>query len=158
MQSHHTTKKNLPLSVRFWKYVDKSDECWLWTGALSIPPRPGHLGYGWIRIGGRKGRTVKAHRVSWELAYGPIPEGKIICHHCDNPPCVRPDHLFIGTRVDNVRDMLEKDRARGPVKLTAQQRREISEEYTGKRGEFPKLAARYGVTKQAIFWIVKHSR
>ena len=95
------------LEERFWAKVDKSGECWLWTDAL----RPD--GYGYLqRVGGRGGRTYLAHRASYEIAYGPIPDGLHVCHHCDNPPCVRPDHLFLGTDLDNIRDMIRKGRGR----------------------------------------------
>lgn len=88
---------------RFWARVDKSGECWVWTGA-ALP-----AGYG--RWKGAH-RLVYAHRFSWELANGPIPDGMLVCHRCDNPPCVRPDHLFLGTPTDNIRDMNAKGRGR----------------------------------------------
>lgn len=64
-------------------------------------------GYGIIRVAGR---NVRVHRMAYELAHGPIPDGLLVCHHCDTPPCVRPDHLFVGTVIDNIRDMDEKGR------------------------------------------------
>jgi hypothetical protein len=69
-------------------------------------------GYGVCR---RNGRTVGAHRAAWEEVHGPIPEGLWVLHRCDNPPCVNVDHLFLGTRLDNVRDMDAKGRGRRPV-------------------------------------------
>lgn len=88
---------------RFWTYVDKSGDCWNWTG--------GTFGgrYGQFRAGRRK---VKAHRFAWETANGPIPEGQILCHRCDNMRCVRPDHLFLGTHADNAADRDAKGRGR----------------------------------------------
>lgn len=86
---------------RFWDKVDKSGSCWLWTG--SNKPR----GYGQIKV---EGKTIFAHRLSWELAYGPIPEGLYVCHRCDVPACVRPDHLFLGTQTDNMADRDAKGR------------------------------------------------
>lgn len=72
-----------------------------------------HLNYGLISTGPRgANRREYAHRVSWELAYGPIPPGLFVCHHCDNPPCVRPDHLFVGTPRDNTLDRDRKGRHR----------------------------------------------
>ena len=82
-----------------WAKVDKFGECWEWTGARM--PR----GYGRFRDGER---TVYVHRFVWEQEYGPIPKGILVCHSCDNPPCVRPEHLFLGTQVDNMADMLYK--------------------------------------------------
>ena len=98
-----------PAEERFWKKVDRSggpDACWPWTGATQ-------KGYGALGIGGRKGKTVSAHRFAWELEHGPIPEGMNVLHHCDNPPCCNaqhPNHLFLGTFSDNTRDMHEKGR------------------------------------------------
>lgn len=87
----------------FEKHVDKAGECWIWTGKRD------DWGYG---VSGTK--SQKAHRVAWELANGPIPEGLLVLHRCDNPPCVRIDHLFIGSNADNTADMIAKGRARHP--------------------------------------------
>jgi hypothetical protein len=89
--------------ARFWSKVDRSGECWTW-GAFCKPN-----GYGQFTV--RRGVFFGAHCVSYALAHGPIPAGMVVCHRCDNPPCVRPDHLFLGTQVDNALDMLAKKRA-----------------------------------------------
>jgi hypothetical protein len=105
-----------PLAERFWPKVVKSDGCWLWVGAKF------ERGYGCIvaggpRINGRPAerRHLYAHRVSYELSVGPIPDGLYVCHHCDNPPCVNPSHLFLGTATDNNRDREAKGRGRYTV-------------------------------------------
>jgi hypothetical protein len=90
------------MAARFWAKVDKTGECWKWVGALHAPH-----GYGVIL---RDRRLVLAHRMSWELTYGAIPPGMQVLHKCDNKPCVRPTHLWLGTQQDNVDDMISKGR------------------------------------------------
>lgn len=89
---------------RFWSKVDKSGDCWLWTGNTT------KAGYGVCYPDGKSTPRRLAHRAAWEEANGQIPDGLSICHRCDNPPCVRPDHLFSGTQADNIRDMMSKGR------------------------------------------------
>ena len=95
-----------PLEQRFWPKVAKTSGCWLWTASVDKD------GYGQLGSdGNRASRTMlKAHRVSWELANGPIGGGLAVLHRCDNPPCVNPDHLFLGTNQDNIDDMNRKRR------------------------------------------------
>ena len=91
---------------RFWSKVDRSggpDACWPWLAGR------GKNGYGWFRSA--SGDQRGAHRSSWELSIGPIPPGLCVCHSCDNPPCVNPAHLWLGTHTDNNVDKMVKGRA-----------------------------------------------
>lgn len=91
-----------PIKSRFFKHVKKTDGCWIWTGYCQ------KNGYGTIHCG--KGSIKRAHRISYEIHCGKIPDGLYVCHKCDNPSCVRPDHLFLGTQLDNIRDCISKGR------------------------------------------------
>ena len=95
-----------PLEKRFWAKVDKRgpDECWEWQGWRN------KTNYGHISRGGHRGRQPGTHIVSWEIHNGPISDGLWVLHKCDNPPCCNPAHLFLGTRQDNVDDMVSKGR------------------------------------------------
>lgn len=93
---------------RFWKKVQKTDWCWIWTASFFTN------GYGQFRHGSRTDGTRKldhAHRMAYRLEVGQIPEGMLVCHKCDNKKCVNPDHLFLGTSKDNTQDMIKKGRA-----------------------------------------------
>lgn len=136
----------LPFDERFWRSVEKAgpNECWLWGGYV------GSRGYGFIK---RDYRTLLAHRVSYETAYGPIDEGLSVCHRCDTPLCVNPAHLFLGTAQDNATDMCQKGRqprpkgeAHGCAKLTEADVLEIRA--STEKGKV--LAARYGVAPSQI--------
>jgi hypothetical protein len=93
------------VAKRFWSRVEKTEGCWLWTGYCEA------AGYGTLEISVKgKRRKAYAHRLAYELTYGAIPAGLFICHHCDNPPCCNPDHLFVGTAGENSRDCVQKGR------------------------------------------------
>lgn len=100
-------RDSISLADRFWKFVNKTEACWLWTGAT-------RNGYGVIGAGGRANGIVYAHRQSFIMHHGPIPKGMEVCHHCDVRPCVRDTHLFAGTRSDNMQDASAKGRLRTP--------------------------------------------
>lgn len=140
-----------PLGERFWEKVDKSGDCWLWTASLT------RGGYGQFPL--RKGIIRRAHRIAWQLANGDVPEGMWVLHRCDNPRCVRPDHLFLGTPQDNSADMAAKGRgsklrgsAKPGAKLTEADvviiRAERARGVTG-----TELGRRYGVHRSTIYHI-----
>ncbi|MDQ3539711.1 MAG: HNH endonuclease [Chloroflexota bacterium] len=141
---------------RFWAKVDKSGECWLWTAYRDRD------GYGDVRMDGRK---LVAHRVMWIIEHGPIPEGLYICHHCDNPPCVNPAHLFLGTNQENQLDAVRKGRQRGfspfgelnsHAKLTTAQVAEIRRLYAEGDVTQWQLGATFGVSDATISKIVRY--
>jgi hypothetical protein len=155
-------KKGKTPEERFWGKVEKGDGCWVWTAAKN------HAGYGQLAFGNRPNRRMAlAHRVAWELVNGPIPHDLLVLHKCDNPQCVRPDHLFLGTSADNTHDMDRKGRRRivphigednGRAKLTAQDVRDIRSELVilgHPDCGYKAIARRYGVTPQQIRTIVR---
>ena len=142
----------------FWEHIDRTDSCWLWTGYC--PPG----GYG--RIGARP--SITTHRLSWELHNGPIPAGLCVCHKCDVPRCVNPDHLFLGTNTDNLRDAANKGRTASgsrvahhcrPDLLKLSADKVISIRELAAAGEQQKvLAARFGVHRSVISRVIARKR
>lgn len=140
------------LLCRFWFHVDKSGSCWMWDGALDDD------GYGRIDVGGK---GLLAHRVAWEIGNGSIPKRLCVCHRCDNPPCVRLSHLFLGTIADNMADRNAKHRQAwgsrvGRSKLTLQQVAWIRSHYRKRAADFSSIALgrRFGVHHNNILCIV----
>jgi hypothetical protein len=167
------------VALRFWTKVDKNgpthpqllSSCWIWLGRVHK-----RYGYGYL--------DYHAHRHSWEIHCGPIPIGMYVCHRCDNKICVNPDHLFLGTQLDNMRDMRAKNRGyrpqgvtqglkdrqtteytqgeqNGNSKLTGEQVRDIRQRYrrySYKRSNTRELAREFGVCCNAIRDIVKGKR
>lgn len=145
---------------RFWEYVCKDGTqksyvdsyCWQWTSVIA------QNGYGrfWVND-----KSVPAHHFSYELHYGPIPNGLFVLHHCDNPSCVNPDHLFVGTIADNVHDMISKGRnvpTRGQrsssCKLTPDKVRKIRVSCVSGNYQQKQIAEMFGVSQETICDIV----
>jgi hypothetical protein len=101
-----SARKRRSLAERFWPKVKLGRGCWLWQGCTD--PK----GYGYIGTGGHSGKVLSAHRASYMMEHGSIPDGMFVLHSCDTPSCVRPSHLFLGTARDNTHDMMRKGRAR----------------------------------------------
>lgn len=157
---------------RFWSKVDKSGECWLWTAGRH------RAGYGAFSVGSRLTggrRDTYAHRVAYELAFGPIPNGLLVRHTCDTPACVRPEHLLVGTQADNMHDAAERGRTtkgdrhpwrRRPelirkgeqhhaAKLTDEQVREMRRRYADGGISQRLLGLEYGIQQGAVSAIVR---
>lgn len=147
------TGKHGTLEKRFWAKVERRDrkDCWLWTASTA------RGGYG--QLGDPERGNVKAHRLSWELHRGPVPDGLQVLHQCDQPRCVNPGHLFLGTNVDNHRDKMRKNRhavgaAHGAAKLTEED--VIAIWRRAAAGERQKLLAdEYGVSQPTVSDIVR---
>jgi hypothetical protein len=92
----------LSIESRLQKHIKKLDGCWVFTGSLDKD------GYGVFNYG--RGKQVRAHRMSYEFYISQIPKGYLVCHKCDNPSCINPSHLFLGSHKDNTQDMIKKDR------------------------------------------------
>jgi hypothetical protein len=158
-------KPHMPILDRFWSKVDKSGDCWVWKDSTK------GFGYGIFAV--THGKQVGAHRFSWEIHNGPIPEGLEVCHKCDNPPCVNPDHLFLGTHTENLLDMHAKGRgARGdrhgartkPESIKRGEQRstlltwtdvdEIRRRYAAGGVYLHELGAEFGISKENVYNIV----
>lgn len=153
---------------RFWTKVDQNgpvpphrpelDQCWVWIARLT------DSGYGRLRMcNTNRNKDIRAHVASWILTVGPITDGLCVLHHCDNPRCVRPSHLWLGTRGDNIRDCIAKNRhptvgKRGEshllAVLTEEKVLQIRDRYKPIRGIVTQLAKEYGVSIALISMIV----
>ena len=132
------------------KYEIDESGCWLWTGGI----RPNSKGVAYPRHWTDDRKSIGAHRFSFELVHGEIPQGMYVCHKCDTPLCVNPDHLFVGTHHDNMHDMVQKKRSftgrgenkKGLAKLTNQQADEIRKINMSQT----KIAVLFGVSQPTI--------
>jgi len=160
-----------PWESQFWSSVDRSGECWLWIGK-----RRNRKGYGVIYV---EGKEWLAHRLSWVIRHGDIPECLQVLHNCpsgDNPACVNPDHLFLGTKSDNTKDMWAKNRGVKPPlspwpkgcprpgqtgerhvqsKLTDEAVREIRKSYRPRKVSMQRLADKFGVSRTAVAFVIR---
>jgi hypothetical protein len=155
----------VPPEIRFWASVDRSggdSACWLWTGGRA------RGGYGRLWV---NGKTTVAHRFSYELHNGPVTDGLVVMHRCDNPPCCNPAHLTVGTNADNTADMVAKGRApkgnpdaleiarplgekHHNAKLTMQSAQEIVRLYQQGGSSMRSLADRYGVQAMSVCKVI----
>lgn len=126
-----------------WVVTDSG--CWEWQGSRAVWGH-GVLGY--------RGNQVGAHRLAYETWVAPIPDGHVIRHKCDNPPCINPDHLLPGTTIDNSRDMVERGRV-FHAKLDWEKVRQIRDQYTGARGQQTVLAKKFNVDRATIGYVVR---
>jgi len=139
-------KKDLSIGEHFRAFFSKSEGCWNWIGGKDKD------GYGHFR---HASHQYRAPRLAWMLAKGPIPSGSLVLHRCDNPSCVRPSHLFIGSRKDNSRDMIEKGRWISPTtKLGPDEIRDIRSRDRNGRHFIRDLAQEFGVSISAVYKVV----
>lgn len=150
-----------PVEKRFWDKInrDAPNGCWLWTACISV-----HGGYGLFMY---EGRLQVAHRVAWKLLIGPIPGGLKLCHDCpdgDNPACVNPDHLFLGTQKDNIRDCISKGRRAEPYKplgrLNPNNKLSVADvqlirNLASSNVSFREIGRRFGVSHHTVSGIVR---
>lgn len=137
-------------ATRFWAKVVQSEGCWRWTGSKTS-------GYGELQRGRRVEGRVRAHRASWELHFGAIPDGLLVCHKCDNPECTNPAHLFLGTHKENMRDMAAKARHPGfPVRWDMANPKASPLCLRGETHSLREWARRVGLKPGTVWWRIKN--
>jgi len=145
----------------FWKKVDKrgDDECWNWKGWIQSGTMSTGGGYGKFCEGHNK--FYLPHRYSWMITKGPIPEGMLVCHKCDNRACCNPNHLFLGTHKDNSQDCIKKGRWPSGdrsvnAKITQIQAEEIKKRYIPRKNS-GELAKEFGIDPKYV-WALAHNK
>ena len=150
-----TGRPETPVRYRLLAKIDfdATPGCWEWSGAKVSQ------GYGLIKR--KDGAQLRAHRVAYQLAYGEILSGMLVCHRCDNPPCIRPSHLFLGSHDENMADMVIKGRSarmlgdsNGRAKLTT----EAVVSIRASIGSYSRIARQYGVSPSAVGAIKRRER
>lgn len=145
-------RRKMTAVERFLSLIEKTDSCWLWTGSKK------GKGYGSFYVGPTQKDRMVAHRYAYQQFVGPIPEGLFVCHHCDNPACCNPEHLFVGTHSDNMKDMAAKGRHHGlptakgkkfAAKLNPEKVAEIRSLHA-RGASYGELSEKFGVTSQNI--------
>lgn len=146
-------RRDMTEAERFWEKVVKTDGCWIWTASLN------EWGYG--NFWNATGKTELAHRVAWRLTHGKDAGSLRVCHSCDNPPCVRSEHLFLGTDADNVADQVSKGRQprspgekNGRAKLSDAQVDELRAKYIPGQTRIVDLAKEFRITFSHVWQIV----
>ena len=140
----HRVVNRPSLSDLFESKVVRQDGCWGWNGCLSN-------GYGAI---GHSGKSLGAHRVSYELFVGPVPKGMHVCHKCDNPICTNPDHLFLGDQAENMRDMARKGRNVGGIRYPADRIQQVLS-YEGSGLTSRKISSETGISRSHVIRILR---
>lgn len=142
MSAHRKTEAD------FWAQTDRqAGGCWIWTGFTKN-------GYGRVGFANKRWR---AHRLAWVLTHGPIQDGMLVCHSCDRPACINPEHLFLGTPKDNMDDMNAKGRGRfpgAPLKISDQQVSEIKTLYAAGGVTQRALASEFNIDQSYVSLIV----
>lgn len=161
IECYRAKQRSQPVEVRFWAKVNKTETCWLWTASRSGGRSGGRYGQFQITVGPNQLKHVSAHTWAYQAAYGPVPDGLEVMHTCHNRLCVRPDHLKVGTRLENVQASVAQGHYRVPhpkrQKLTADQIAELRN--LAALGEKQiRLAERFGISETLVSFLMRGGR